>query len=167
MIHRAKELADHTYSSQFRKLSEADQGIALELLGLTACTECTEIHPKLLKSSSPNSPDACHSCDLDSPDVDGARKVSSNLELLRTLVALLPLIQKSVQARTIGLLSLRRLLMHTESVEFLGITHSALGEWCLQSLRSSSRDVRLAASSALKIFMLNSASVPSDVIHHN
>jgi serine/threonine-protein kinase ATR len=164
LIHTAKELADRINSSRFRKLSEADQGIVLELLGMTACTDS---HSKLLKGSSPNSPDTCPNCDLDSPGVDGARKVSSNLELPRTLVALLPLIQKSFQARTIGLLSLRRLLMHTESVEFLGIAHSALGEWCLQSLRSSSRDVRLAASSTLKIFMLNSASVPSDVIHHN
>src|SRR5579871_2455760 len=67
LIHSAKELANHNNSSRFRKLSEADQGIVLELLGLAACTES---HPKLLKSSSPNSPDACPNCDLDSPGVD-------------------------------------------------------------------------------------------------
>ena len=159
-----KEPADHHDSSQFRKLSEADQCSVLDLLGLAACADT---YQELLKDpiSSPASP--CNDCDLDSPKVDGARQVTGNLEFLKTLVALLPLIQKSVKARTLALLSLRRLLMHTESAEYLGIARCPLGDWCLQSLRSSSRDVRIAASSALKIFMLSLSSVPSDVIHHN
>ena len=113
----------------------------------------------------PTSP--CNNCDVDSPKVDDVRQVTGNGEFLKTLIALLPLIQKSVRARTLGLLSLRRLLMHTESVEYLGITRSPLGEWSLQSLRSSSRDIRIAASSALKPFMLSLSSIPPDVIHHN
>ena len=158
------ELADHADSSRFRKLSESDQFIVLDLLGLTACADS---YQTLLKGSCLSSSDACYDCDLDSRNGDGVRKATGNLELLKTLVALLPLIQKSVKARTLALLSLRRLLTHTESVDFLGIAHSPLGEWCLQSLRSSSRDVRIAASSALKIFMLGLSTVPSHIIHHN
>jgi serine/threonine-protein kinase ATR len=163
-IRSVKEPADNTDSLRFRKLSEADQCTVLDLLGLAACADSYE---ELLNVSSLSSTRACNDCDLRSGNVDGVRNVSGNLELLMTLVALLPIFQKSVKARTVGLLSLQRLLMHTTSVDFLGIANSPLGEWCLQSLRSSSRDVRIAASSVLKIFMLNLASIPSDVIHHN
>ena len=156
--------ANHCYSSQFRKLSEADQYIILDLLGLAACADS---NGQVSQGSDLSSPSACSDCDIDLRNIDGARKVTGSLELLKTFVAIIPLIQKSVTARTVGLLSLRRLLMHTDSVEFLSIGQSPLGEWCLQSLRSSSRDVRIAASSTLKIFMLSLSSIPSDVIHHN
>ena len=51
---------------------------------------------------------------------------------------------------------LRRLLLHTSSLDDLRLGPSAAGEWCLQSLRSSSRDLRIAAIGALQVFVIES-----------
>jgi serine/threonine-protein kinase ATR len=163
-IRGTEESANHIDSLRFRELSETDQCTVLELLGLAACADSSEQPSEI---PNPASPSACDDCDSDSGNADTVRKVTCNLDLLKTFVALLPLIQKSIQARTIGLLSLRRLLTHTDSYNYLGIAHSPLGEWCLQSLRSSSRDIRIAASSALRVFMRSLPLLPPDIIYQN
>lgn len=43
------------------------------------------------------------------------------------------------------MLALKRLLSHTVVEEHLDMTTSTFGQWCLQALRSSIRDLRIAA----------------------
>lgn len=88
-------------------------------------------------------------------------------ELLRTLLALITPIQKTYRARVAGLSALRCLLLHTDATEFLELHKSSLGDWVMQSLRSSTRDVRLAAIQALDAFVRERPFVPSTVIHRN
>ena len=153
-------------STRFQKLSDPDQCTFLELLGQVACAE------SLLDEPSPDISPAggiCDTCDVDSRDELVSRTMPGETanELVRVLIALVPFIQKSVRARVIGLLTLRRLLMHSGSVDYLELAHSPLGEWCLHALRSSSREVRIAASSAIKVFMLSHPTVRFEVTHHN
>lgn len=161
---RANKLA----SLKFQKLCEKDQYTVLDLLGQIACAQTTT--GDILEDSKPTSR-VCEVCDVDpdSYDKSGGGMIAgeAGLELTKVLLALVPLIQKSSRARVIGLLSLRRLLRHSISVDHLELAHSPLGEWCLQSLRSSSREVRIAASAALNVFMLNYTPISLEVTRHN
>ena len=53
--------------------------------------------------------------------------------------------QKSPPPRVAAMVSLKRTLAHTGCNPHLDLKSSALGHWCLQSLRSSARELRLAA----------------------
>jgi serine/threonine-protein kinase ATR len=65
------------------------------------------------------------------------------------------------------MLALRRLLAHTSSQEHLHISHCTVGEWCLQSLRSSSRELRIAATVTLKSFLVLTTRVGYELVHKN
>ena len=53
--------------------------------------------------------------------------------------------QKSPPPRVAAMIALKHLLAHTTMQEYLDLKSSALGQWCLQCLRSSVRELRLAA----------------------
>jgi serine/threonine-protein kinase ATR len=88
-------------------------------------------------------------------------------ETLNLFVALVPLVQRSAKSRLVAMLNLRRLLTHTCSLEHLDISNCAMGEWCLQSLRSSSRELRIAAAVTLKSFLVLMPRVGYELIHRN
>lgn len=52
---------------------------------------------------------------------------------------------KSRRPRIAALLATRRLLTHLPNTDELDLSKSGLGQWCLKYLRSSSRDLRIAA----------------------
>lgn len=51
------------------------------------------------------------------------------------------------------MIALRRLVIHCEDAAFLNIETSVPGQWCLQSLNSSVRELRVAAGRTLGAFM--------------
>lgn len=51
------------------------------------------------------------------------------------------------------MLGLRRVILHCEDPTYLNLETSTLGQWCLQSLNSSIRELRIAAGRALVTFM--------------
>lgn len=137
-----------------------------ELLGQIACGEHLDLSQPDGGMSADNS--YCGYCDVDSNAVpveslpDGGPD-----ELLNLFIALLPVAQRSAKARIAAMLSLRRLLAHTSSLEHLDISHCTVGEWCLQSLRSSSRELRIAAATTLKSFVILSPRVGFELAHSN
>ena len=67
--------------------------------------------------------------------------------LVTTVENLIELTQKakSRRSRIAALLATRRLLTHSANVDRLDLSKSGLGQWCLKYLRSSLRDLRIAA----------------------
>ena len=88
-------------------------------------------------------------------------------ELFKAFIALIPLITRSSKARVVGIFSLRRLLMHTFITDYHRLSSSTLGQWCLQSLRSSSREIRIAATTSLRPFIRDHPAVDFDVTYNN
>ncbi|EXJ80858.1 hypothetical protein A1O3_07144 [Capronia epimyces CBS 606.96] len=134
-----------TAASNFRRLPEDEQCAALELLGTTACQ---------LAMQSPEG--HCQICD---PEVESA--TTSNIsaaatkdELLKTLVVLVQNISRQSRARIAAMVALRRILMHTDLASDLKLGQTPAGDWCLQSLKSSSRDLRIAATRTLQAYLV-------------
>jgi serine/threonine-protein kinase ATR len=53
--------------------------------------------------------------------------------------------QDSRRCRVIAMFALRRFAVHFHNVELIDLEVSSLGQWCLKSLRSSTRELRIAA----------------------
>ena len=91
----------------------------------------------------------CQFCDGDALDLGSPAlwEGSEADEALSTITKLikLPNTQKFRRPRVSAMLAYKRLLSHTANVDNLDLTSSALGQWCLQSLHSSIRDLRIAA----------------------
>lgn len=47
--------------------------------------------------------------------------------------------------RVAALIAMKRLLSHFGNPIYLDISHSSIGRWCLQGLKSSIRDLRISA----------------------
>jgi serine/threonine-protein kinase ATR len=112
---------------------------------------------------------ACTVCDLELPASLEVSQLTLDAEeeLTTTLLTLLPLINRSVTARTIALTSFRRILKHSKSPPSLKLGESSAGEVFLQSLRSSSRDVRVTAAQSLDVFVARNLILDADVMHQN
>ncbi|KAK3330577.1 hypothetical protein B0H66DRAFT_579779 [Apodospora peruviana] len=63
---------------------------------------------------------------------------------------------ESTRPRILAMLALRRMARHmrrSKNPEFWDLEHSGPGQWCLQSLQSSIRELRIAAGRALGLFL--------------
>ncbi|KAK4229553.1 protein kinase rad3 [Podospora fimiseda] len=77
---------------------------------------------------------------------------SLGYDIFRKLV-LDPAFQASQRARVYAMIVLRRLAKHSTSEEFLNVQLSTPGQWCLKSLHSSLRELRVAAGRTLSRFI--------------
>ena len=133
----------------YSNLSETDQCSFYSITGQLACASA-----RTLSSPSPSFnrqmlPYRCTLCDTQ-PTAAGHRPgydVADSEVLLSMMANLLqlPQIQKRKRTRVAAMLALKRILSHCESVNHLDLATSVLGQWCLQALRSSMRDLRIAA----------------------
>lgn len=91
----------------------------------------------------------CYICDTDMKDkmISAPWESPGSVEVFSTIASLIkmPKIQKFRRPRVAAMLALRRLLSHTMKEEHLDLATSALGQWCLQALYSSIRELRIAA----------------------
>ncbi|KAL9039802.1 MAG: hypothetical protein Q9180_002315, partial [Flavoplaca navasiana] len=67
----------------------------------------------------------------------------------------LPQLHRLGKPRVAAMLAIERALRHCEEQAHLDLTASVLGQCCLQALRSSSRDLRIAAGHTLPSFLRN------------
>lgn len=68
-----------------------------------------------------------------------------------------PSFLESRKPRVAAMLALRRIILHCEDPTLLNLETSALGQWCLQSLNSSIRELRIAAGRVIVTFMPSKA----------
>ncbi|KKA30143.1 hypothetical protein TD95_002801 [Thielaviopsis punctulata] len=90
------------------------------------------------------------------------------LQALTTLVGSGQL-DRPPRPRVVAMLALQKVAVHVHGEELYDLEKSALGLWCLKSLRSSVRELRIAASRTLPLFLRDTAlsGVPAHVISRN
>ena len=126
-----------TVLKTFPGLPQSKQCELLLMVGKSACfkeNECTSF---------------CTACDSPSQARTSPTRIEQDLaeELYTLMLELVKMSQeqKNPPPRVAAMVSLKRLLMHTTCSSHLELKPSSLGQWCLQSLRSSVRELRLAA----------------------
>ncbi|KAM3088202.1 serine/threonine-protein kinase M1, variant 2 [Clarireedia jacksonii] len=87
------------------------------------------------------------------------------ISILTTLVKS-PVFHDSKRSRVLAMVALRTFATHFTDKEFLDLEVSSLGQWCLQSLQSSVRELRIAAGRALPQF-LQGSKVPQGLLQKN
>lgn len=65
----------------------------------------------------------------------------------------LPDFEESRKPRVQAMIALRHFVVHFRDSEFLDLETSKLGQWCLKSLRSSMRELRIAAGYDLELLL--------------
>lgn len=78
------------------------------------------------------------------PECGNAKAKGEAYAAFASLVEL-PVFQQSRRPRVVGMMALRRLALHSIEPEFLNIQTSAIASWCARSLKSSIRELRIAA----------------------
>lgn len=130
-------------------MNEKEQCKAIELLGLVPCgasgyleATCTEsaiINPK------------CALCEgLPNPgpverDEPTCREVGSDAILLFGALIKSAAFGSVKRPRVLAMMMLKKFAVHYDDLDFVDLEKSTLGQWCLGSLKSSVRELRLAA----------------------
>ncbi|KMU90526.1 UVSB [Coccidioides immitis H538.4] len=86
-------------------------------------------------------------------------------ELRATLASLIPTLRRSAECRVAGMLALQNILIHDSKSEGSQLGGAPYGEFCLQSLCSSVRELRIAAGKTMAIFLR--APLDEDVRRNN
>jgi serine/threonine-protein kinase ATR len=143
-----------------------DQCSVFELLGQISCSDSFESSHSQTCVALPIL--TCPFCDDENKDNWPAMRMENEPDdLIDLFVTLVPIIPRSAKARLVAMLALRRLLVHASSSKHLDISNCAVGEWCLQSLRSSSQELRIAAAATLKSFVASRAQIAHELTHRN
>lgn len=144
--------------SHFKTLAEPDQCNTLAHIGIACCQ---------LQVQSNQLDLFCPACD-DDVGVSWAEDIDCQSgHIIKALLSLKSLLDRRSGLRPFGLAALRRLLSHTTSSDFLDLSESTAGEWCLQALRSSSRDTRITAARTLQVFVRSRSGIDTSIIHDN
>ncbi|CAG8977250.1 hypothetical protein HYALB_00009347 [Hymenoscyphus albidus] len=93
--------------------------------------------------------------DPDMSNISKTRCQSVSTEAVATFTALVKssVFLDSRRPRVMAMFALRRFTVHFEDLEFFDLEKSPLGQWCLQSLRSSIRELRITAGRTLVGFL--------------
>lgn len=142
------DIGAYVNRDRFPFLSEEDQSAAFSIMGRLSCAWANTLSGSTVPTRGQVHNQECSICDIameprrtsiaEHPDMDG---------LVTTVENLIELTQKakSRRSRIAALLATRRLLTHSANVDRLDLSKSGLGQWCLKYLRSSLRDLRIAA----------------------
>jgi serine/threonine-protein kinase ATR len=139
--------ADISYREAFPQLPDADQCYAIELLSRICCATDETLHVDSLPSRRLGNM-ACLCCQIGktgkaAPNSTGAATKREAQKIFAKLIRL-PCFVGSKRPRVIAMMALRRLVFHTNDAEFFDLETSGPGQWCIQSLQSSLRELRIA-----------------------
>ncbi len=133
----------------YLNLSENDQCSFYSLAGRLACAGARTLSSPSPSSSGQMLRNHCSVCDHQSKNAGKIMEweVADSEALLSTMANLLqlPQMQKQRRTRVAAMLALKRILTHCGNFNHLDLATSVFGQWCLQALRSSMRDLRIAA----------------------
>lgn len=136
-------------SEQFLKLSEDDHIRAFSIIGQLACAKGQTLSDPTFSGDKELQRYRCSVCDVSL----GCRRLINMYELsdaeglFKAIANLYQLAQKakSNRSRVAAIIAMRSLLSHFGNLAHLDISTSSIGRWCLQGLKSSMRDLRIAA----------------------
>nr|XP_036588838.1 protein kinase Rad3 (phosphatidylinositol 3) [Colletotrichum truncatum]KAF6800480.1 protein kinase Rad3 (phosphatidylinositol 3) [Colletotrichum truncatum] len=159
------------FLAAFPEIDVESQCLAIELLSRICCA-ADRILP--VDGMIPQSKRLlCASCDqgVQGPErpkaLDGTKKKEA--QFIFTKLINLDEFKKSRRPRVAAMIALRRIINHTDDLELFDLETSPLGQWCLQSLHSSIRELRIASGRALALFLKESGSnkIDSEVVRRN
>jgi serine/threonine-protein kinase ATR len=131
--------------SSYEGLSESKRTELLDILGKICCATAEKL---LRKPSAVIKRDTlfCQTCDTDQyqNDRSGNEEHSEFEEIWSLFNFILPRLKRAPGPRISAMVALRRILMHAPNSNQMHISNSASGEFCLHSLRSSIRELRIA-----------------------
>ena len=136
-------------SNQYANLSEERQCNLYYCIGMFACTSAKTLEAFPSRQDQNVQQMRCPYCDSDSNNVliTASRGNPKAEEALSTVASLIKISksQKYRRPRVAAMLALKRLLSHTANADHLNLSTSSVGQWCLQALHSSIRELRIAA----------------------
>lgn len=78
-------------------------------------------------------------------DDDSCQKTGGGAILILTTLIKSPAFHESRRSRVLAMVAVKAFAIHFRDEEFLDLETSAVGQWCLKSLQSSMRELRIAA----------------------
>ncbi|KAG4443512.1 hypothetical protein IFR05_000985 [Cadophora sp. M221] len=172
--HRATDLGglQHLAETCFTALEVPDQCKAVEYLGRIPCALSGNL--SLARENGKIVDSKCFICDgvklqdmvdvpLDKAACSGIAKGS--IQTFTKLVVSQAFVE-SRRPRVLAMFSLKRFATHFTDPQFLDLEISPLGQWCLKSLKSSIRELRLAAGRTIPTF-LQGVSTPDSLTLRN
>ncbi|OAX81796.1 hypothetical protein ACJ72_03863 [Emergomyces africanus] len=147
-------------------LSQDDQCEVLAKLGRIACAVAGSL--VMEQPSNVAGPQfRCLMCDCILPKLHHNQTQESPHfgEICKIMIEIIPLLQGTRKPRIAAMFAIRNIVMHDPQSENVTLQSSPLGEWCLQSFRSSLRELRIAAGRTLPAFLRTSLS--SDIRRAN
>ncbi|UKZ81191.1 hypothetical protein TrVFT333_008963 [Trichoderma virens FT-333] len=147
-------LFEQIFLDGYEKCNQSNQSLALDLLSRICCVVDNNTRMKGSLDSI-SAPITCPICD---ESASSAPKISSHnakgeARQIFSKVVRLPSFSESRRPRIAAMITLRRLILHCEDAAFLNLETSGPGQWCLQSLNSSIRELRISAGRTLALFM--------------
>lgn len=98
---------------------------------------------------------SCSVCDNPSGLVHSVGSHAAKKEARSLFIKLLqlPAFLESKRPRVVAMIALRRIIVHCDDPAFLDLATPGPGQWCLQSLNSSIRELRIAAGRTITWFL--------------
>lgn len=145
---------EQIYIDGYDKCDQSNQSLAVELLSRICCV--VDSHARSNRATdSVTAPLTCPICDessTDSPTISSHHAKSEARHIFSKMIRLTSF-SESRRPRIAAMIALRRLILHCEDAAFLDLETPGPGQWCLQSLNSSLRELRIAAGRTLALFM--------------
>jgi serine/threonine-protein kinase ATR len=137
------------YRNSFATLSDSNRCKAIQCLGFIPCTISgyLRIDREINKGKSVKCL-LCEGMKLARPSQgDKEQHASKKQEALLALEHMIKSVDlhNSRRPRVLAMFTLRRFALHFDDLEFLNLETSPLAQWCLKSLTSSNRELRIAA----------------------
>ncbi|TVY82181.1 Protein kinase rad3 [Lachnellula suecica] len=142
----------------FAALNEPDRCEALLQLAKLPCAAHGSLAVTHNRDGTTRNPE-CFLCEgrqrPDSTHLNEDRCLKISSEAIKTFCILIksPAFVDSRRPRVLAMVALRRFAVHFNDPTFLDFEQSSLGQWCLQSLGSSMRELRVAAGRTLPYFL--------------
>lgn len=132
----------------FTELDDLDRCKSIEYLGHIPCASSGSLTVVRAQNGTILS-SKCSMCENRQQEIHGAgpSNPTANREAILTFSKLIksPAFLDSRRPRVLAMITLRKFAVHFQDDEFIDLEISSLGQWCLQSLQSSIRELRIAA----------------------
>ncbi|UQC83200.1 phosphatidylinositol 3 [Colletotrichum lupini] len=148
---------EHNFLNKYNDLSENNQCRAIDLVARICCAVDLATVVDGGASIGNHNSIGCTFCDdkyrgSRTLDVTTAAEKREAQSIFTKLIHL-PNFKESKRPRIVAMISARRIINHADVTELIDLETSPLGQWCLQSLHSSIRELRIASGRALPLFL--------------
>lgn len=131
--------------NSFESLPEPHKSEILKLMGKFSCAVTKNLVQKPSEIGTRETV-FCHACDGEhlQPELLPERETLQFEELWSIFNFILPKLTRTPGPRIAAMVALKRILMHSPGSNQMHLSSSTAGEFCLHSLRSSVRELRVA-----------------------